>query len=43
MDRYPYSPMKQQHEEIIKIMEENGATEEEIEEFKRNEIVVKSV
>jgi hypothetical protein len=35
--------MKQQHEEIIKIMEENGATEEEIEEFKRNEIIVKSV
>ena len=31
LDRYPASPMKQQHEEIIKIMEENGATEEEIE------------
>lgn len=41
--QYPVSPMKQAHDQTMKDLRAKGASAEEIEEFKRNEMIVKSV
>ncbi len=40
---YPKSPMKQAHDAVITDMKQHGASEADIAEFRRNEIIVMSI